>query len=74
MVLSREPPIEPATTFVYNHHTYQLNAATLEKLCVLGRGAHGLVQKMRHGPSTAIMAVKVKLVFGCLVYDHFVGL
>ena len=63
MVLSREPPIEPATTFMYNDHKYQLNAATLEKLCVLGRGAHGLVQKMRHVPSTAVMAVKVTFTF-----------
>lgn len=60
MVLSRGPPIESSTTFKHNGREYQLNAVTLEKLCVLGQGAHGFVQKMRHGPSSAVMAVKVK--------------
>ena len=61
MVLTRGPPIESSTTFKFNGQEYQLNAATLKKLSILGQGAHGLVQKMRHGPSTAVMAVKVKL-------------
>jgi len=60
VVLSRGPPIEPSTTFKYNGSEYQLNAVTLEKLSVLGQGAHGHVQKMRHVPSAAVMAVKVQ--------------
>ena len=61
MLLFSGPPIESSTTFKYNDREYQLNAGVLEKLTVLGQGAHGFVQKMRHAPSTAVMAVKVKL-------------
>lgn len=30
----------------------------MEKICDLGRGAYGIVEKMRHIPSGTIMAVK----------------
>ena len=59
MRLSRGPPVGPSTTFKYGGQEYTLNASTLEKLCILGKGAHGLVHKMRHVPSSAVMAVKV---------------
>lgn len=59
VVWSSSPPIEPSATFKYNGKEYQLNVDTLEKISDLGRGAHGHVQKMRHVPSDAVMAVKV---------------
>jgi len=61
VVLSSGPPIEPSTTFKHNGKEYQLNAQSLQKISVLGQGAHGFVQKMRHDRSAAVMAVKVKL-------------
>lgn len=36
-----------------------MEADDLETLCVLGRGAYGIVDKMRHKQSGTIMAVKV---------------
>lgn len=38
-----------------------MEADDLETLCVLGRGAYGVVDKMRHKQSGTIMAVKVVL-------------
>ena len=61
--LSRGPPIGSSTTFKYGGQEYILDASKLENLCILGQGAHGLVRKMRHGPSKAIMAVKVSNMF-----------
>lgn len=36
-----------------------MKADDLELICELGRGAYGVVDKMRHVPSGLIMAVKV---------------
>lgn len=36
-----------------------MEADDLEKISDLGRGAYGIVEKMRHVPSGTIMAVKV---------------
>ena len=38
---------------------FNCDADDLESLCTLGRGAYGIVEKMRHRPSGKIMAVKV---------------
>lgn len=37
-----------------------MKADDLEQICELGRGAYGVVDKMRHVPSGLIMAVKVR--------------
>lgn len=37
----------------------EVKADDLEQICELGRGAYGVVDKMRHVPSDLIMAVKV---------------
>lgn len=39
--------------------TFIVEADDLEKICDLGRGAYGIVEKMRHVPSGTIIAVKV---------------
>lgn len=36
-----------------------MKADDLEQICELGRGAYGVVDKMKHVPSGLIMAVKV---------------
>lgn len=43
--------------FVQN---FEVKADDLEQISELGRGAYGVVDKMRHVPSGLIMAVKVK--------------
>lgn len=35
-----------------------MEADDLERICDLGRGAYGIVEKMRHVPSGTVMAVK----------------
>lgn len=39
---------------------FEVKADDLEQICELGRGAYGVVDKMRHVPSGLIMAVKVR--------------
>lgn len=38
---------------------FEMKADDLEQIAELGRGAYGVVDKMRHVPSGLIMAVKV---------------
>lgn len=38
---------------------FEVKADDLEQICELGRGAYGVVDKMKHVPSGLIMAVKV---------------
>lgn len=40
---------------------FEVKADDLEPIMELGRGAYGVVEKMRHVPSGQIMAVKVEL-------------
>lgn len=42
---------------------FEVKADDLEPIMELGRGAYGVVEKMRHVPSGQIMAVKVELMF-----------
>lgn len=50
------------TTITIGDQTFIVEADDLEKICDLGRGAYGTVEKMRHIPSGTIMAVKVSQV------------
>nr|CAD7439682.1 unnamed protein product [Timema bartmani] len=54
------PPrnLDKRTTITIGEKTFVVEADDLEKLCDLGRGAYGIVEKMRHIPSGTIMAVK----------------
>ena len=42
---------------------FEVKADDLEPIVELGRGAYGVVEKMRHVPSGQIMAVKVEFPF-----------
>ena len=55
------PPldIDSKTTITVNEQTFQVDADDLETICHLGKGAYGIVEKMRHRGSGTIMAVKV---------------
>lgn len=57
----RTPPrnLDKKTTITIGDQTFVVEADDLEKICDLGRGAYGVVEKMRHLPSGTIMAVKV---------------
>lgn len=59
----RAPPrnLDKRTTITIGEKTFVVEADDLETLCALGRGAYGIVDKMRHKQSGTIMAVKVKL-------------
>lgn len=49
-----------------------VEADDLEKICDLGRGAYGIVEKMRHIPSQTIMAVKVSYLKAKYVSNSFI--
>lgn len=43
----------------FTFQNFEVKADDLEQIEELGRGAYGVVEKMRHVPSGVIMAVKV---------------
>ena len=51
--------MDKRTTITIGERTFEVEADDLEKLEDLGRGAYGIVEKMKHKPSGTIMAVKV---------------
>lgn len=55
------PPrnLDKRTTITIGDKTFVVEADDLETICILGRGAYGVVDKMRHKQSGTIMAVKV---------------
>lgn len=56
----RTPPhnLDKSTTITIEDKTFIVEADDLEKLCDLGRGAYGIVEKMRHRQTDTVMAVK----------------
>lgn len=51
--------LDKRTTITIGDQTTTVEANDLQKICDLGRGAYGIVEKMRHIPSDTVMAVKV---------------
>lgn len=64
IVPEEPPPVTPPrnldrrTTITIGDTTVEVEADDLEKIGDLGRGAYGVVEKMRHIPSGTVMAVK----------------
>lgn len=56
----RTPPrnLDKTATITIGSNTFVVEADNLEKICDLGRGAYGIVEKMRHKQTNTIMAVK----------------
>lgn len=54
------PPrnLEDKATITIGDDTFECEASDLEEIQELGRGAYGVVHKMKHRPSNTIMAVK----------------
>lgn len=50
--------LDRRTTITIDDKTFEVDADDLEKLCDLGRGAYGVVEKMRHRQTNTEMAVK----------------
>jgi len=58
-----EPPRPPAdldqhTTITIDNEQFEIEADDLEVICELGRGAYGVVEKMKHRKTETILAVK----------------
>lgn len=54
------PPrnLDSRATITIDEHQFEVQADDLEKIADLGRGAYGIVEKMRHIKTGTIMAVK----------------
>lgn len=50
--------MDKRTTITIDDRTFVVEADDLEKICDLGRGAYGIVEKMRHRQTETVMAVK----------------
>ena len=63
-------PAEPAIprdlidkpTITIGSETFDIDAGDLESICVLGRGAYGVVEKMKLRQTGTILAVKVRMI------------
>ena len=60
---SSTPPrnLDVRTTLRIGTETLEVQAADMDRLENLGRGAYGTVDCMRHRPTSTLMAVKVRL-------------
>ena len=51
--------IDSRATITIGSESFEVEATDLESIEIMGRGAYGVVERMRHRPSDTIMAVKV---------------
>lgn len=58
--LALAPPrnLDTRATITIDDNTFEVQADDLEKIADLGRGAYGVVEKMRHIRTNTVMAVK----------------
>ena len=63
-VFFRSPTIprnlDSHTNITIDGETFHIQADDLESQCVLGRGAYGVVEKVKHKQSGTVLAVKVR--------------
>ena len=52
-------PLDRDTTINIGGSNVKIDADDLESMCILGRGAYGVVEKVRHIKTGTILAVKV---------------
>lgn len=61
MWLCRLPrDIDSRATITIGSESFEVEATDLESIEIMGRGAYGVVERMRHRPSDTVMAVKVR--------------
>lgn len=51
--------LQSRTSITIDGQTFEIEADDLESICELGRGAYGVVEKMKHRRTGTILAVKV---------------
>jgi len=51
--------IDSRATITIGSESFEVEATDLESIETMGRGAYGVVERMRHRPSDTVMAVKV---------------
>jgi len=51
--------IDSRATITIGTERFEVEATDLESIEIMGRGAYGVVERMRHRPSDTVMAVKV---------------
>lgn len=51
--------IDSRATITIGTQKFEVEATDLESIEIMGRGAYGVVERMRHRPSDTVMAVKV---------------
>lgn len=71
-MLNSQPPgnLDKQTTITVDDKTFTVHADDLVKICDLGRGAYGIVEKMKHIPSNTTMAVKVRVSYSVFCSDN----
>ena len=52
-------PLDKDTTIKIDGKNVNIDADDLESMCILGRGAYGVVEKVKHIKTGTILAVKV---------------
>ena len=57
-------PLDKDTTIKIDGKNVNIDADDLESMCILGRGAYGVVEKVRHIKTGTILAVKVSSKIG----------
>jgi len=58
VVVAAPANIDSITSICIDGVCFEVDAADLEPICTLGRGAYGIVEKVRHRQTSTIMAVK----------------
>jgi len=51
--------LDKKTSITHGEKTIEIEPDNIETICELGRGAYGIVEKVKHKPSGLVMAVKV---------------
>ena len=59
--------LDSQTSIRINDETFLIEADDLESQCVLGRGAYGVVEKVKHKQTGTILAVKVRFMLRTVV-------
>ena len=62
--------LDSSTTIRINGEAFEIEADDLESQCVLGRGAYGVVEKVKHKPTGTVLAVKVRVLLLFFGQNH----
>ena len=63
--------LDSRTTITIGSQNFEIAADDLEVQCVLGRGAYGVVEKVKHKPTETVLAVKVSQVIDFILENQY---